>query len=211
MGLNGPEPGVSSGSRITRRRVLQLYAAGAVTVSAGALAIGELSGGPDRILPESTEVAEGEQRRAKTGRVRPYDLVAAPATIDLGGKLAHTWAFNGQLPRDAIRATPGDQLEVRVKNQLASSTSVHWHGLALRNDMDGVPNLTRPAIGAGSEFTYRFTCPDPGTYWFHPHVGVQLDTGLMGPLIIEDPSEPLNYDQDVTLMLDDWTDGLSEE
>lgn len=64
MGLNGPEPDVSSGSRITRRRVLQLYAAGAVTVGAGALAIGELSGGPDRILPESIEVAESEQRRA---------------------------------------------------------------------------------------------------------------------------------------------------
>lgn len=210
MGPDSPDGGGEPGSRFTRRRVLQVYGAGALAVSAGALAIGEFASGPDRIQPTSSEVAAAERRRAKTGRVRAYDFTAAATTVDLGGKLAHTWAFNGQLPRDEVRVTAGDQLRVRVKNQLPASTTVHWHGLALRNDMDGVPGLTRPAIGAGSEFTYHFTCPDPGTYWFHSHVGVQLDTGLMGPLIIEDPSEPLNYDHDVALVLDDWTDGLSD-
>jgi len=75
--------------------------------------------------------------------------------------------------------------------------------------MDGVPDVTAPAIAPGTSFEYRFIAPDPGTYWFHPHVGAQLDTGMIGALIVEDPNEPLGYDDDVTLVFDDWLDGVT--
>jgi len=80
--------------------------------------------------------------------------------------------------------------------------------LALRNDMDGVPGLTQQPIAAGAGFTYEFTVPEPGTFWFHPHFGVQLDRGLYAPLIIEDRAEPGRYDREVTVVLDDWLSGV---
>jgi FtsP/CotA-like multicopper oxidase with cupredoxin domain len=70
---------------------------------------------------------------------------------------------------------------------------VHWHGLAVRNDADGVPRVTQPPVASGASRTYRFVADTPGTYWFHPHVGTQLDRGLYVPLIVEDPDEPLGY------------------
>jgi len=85
---------------------------------------------------------------------------------------------------------------------------VHWHGIALSNDMDAVPRLTQQPVPIHGGMTYEFTVPDPGTYMFHPHVGTQLDRGLYGPLIVEDPHEPLRYDAEFTVVLDDWTDGV---
>jgi FtsP/CotA-like multicopper oxidase with cupredoxin domain len=90
-----------------------------------------------------------------------------------------------------------------------TDTSIHWHGIALRNDADGVSGVTQAGIAAGTDYTYQFTVPDPGTYWFHPHVGVQLDRGLYAPLIVEDPHEPLSYDEEWVIVLDDWLDGVA--
>lgn len=101
----------------------------------------------------------------------------------------------------------GDQLMVRLVNQLPEPTTVHWHGLALRNDMDGVPGLTMAPVNTGATFDYSFVVPDPGTYWFHPHAGIQLDYGMQAALIVEDPGERGSYDDEVVLVLDDWTDG----
>jgi FtsP/CotA-like multicopper oxidase with cupredoxin domain len=98
-------------------------------------------------------------------------------------------------------------LRVDVDNQLPAATSVHWHGLALRNDMDGVPGMTQDPIAAGGAFRYEFTVPDPGTYFYHPHSGVQLDRGLYGVLVVDDPAEPGGYDQEWVVVLDDWVDG----
>jgi len=94
-----------------------------------------------------------------------------------------------------------------VANDLAQETTVHWHGLALSNDMDGVPGMTQDPIPAGAAMTYRFALAHPGTYWFHPHVGVQLDRGLYAPLVIDDPSETGAYDEEHIVVLDDWLDG----
>lgn len=135
-------------------------------------------------------------------------LRAAPATVDLGGTTAQTWAYDGTVPGREIRARVGDELRVMLTNDLPEPTTIHWHGLALRNDMDGVPEVTQPAVAPGETFEYRFVLAHPGSYFFHPHVGVQLDRGLQAPLIIEDPTEPGDYDDEVTLLLDDWTDGL---
>ncbi len=94
-----------------------------------------------------------------------------------------------------------------MDNQLPADTSVHWHGIRLRNDADGVPGVTQDPIRPGTAYRYEFTAPDPGTYFFHPHVGVQLDRGLYAPLVIDDPAEPGDYDAEWILVLDDWVDG----
>ncbi|MBA8792879.1 FtsP/CotA-like multicopper oxidase with cupredoxin domain [Friedmanniella endophytica] len=148
-----------------------------------------------------------ERDRPTTGRVVERVLRLGPAELDLGGRVVRTWAFDGQVPAAPIRAEPGDELRIRVRNGLPEPTTVHWHGLALRNDMDGVPDVTMAPIAPGAGFDYGYVVPEhPGTYWFHPHVGTQPDTGLYGPLIVTDPADN-GYDEDVVLVLDDWTDG----
>ncbi len=140
-------------------------------------------------------------------RVVEHQLTAKATSLDLGGTTVDTWAFGDSAPGPLIRATAGDMLRIQVDNQLPTDTSVHWHGIALRNVADGVPGLTQDPIAAGSSYLYEFTAPDPGTYFYHPHVGVQLDRGLYAPLIIDDRQEPGNYDLEWVVVLDDWLDG----
>jgi FtsP/CotA-like multicopper oxidase with cupredoxin domain len=137
------------------------------------------------------------------------DLTFEPAEtdIDLGGVSVRTWAYNNRLPGNEIRIRKGETLRAVVRNKLPAETSIHWHGLAIVNGMDGVPPLTQSPIPVGSDFTYEFMVPDAGTYWYHSHVGTQLDRGLYGPLIIEDPDEKADYDEELVLVLDDWIDG----
>jgi FtsP/CotA-like multicopper oxidase with cupredoxin domain len=144
---------------------------------------------------------------APDGAVR---LRAAPDVVDLGGRLVKTWTFNGSVPGPELRLGAGQLLRVEFDNHLPASTSIHWHGVAIRNDMDGVPGFTQTPIPPAARFVYEFTVPDPGTYFFHPHAGVQLDRGLYGVLIVEDPAEPGRYDREAVIVLDDWTDGVGE-
>ncbi len=137
-------------------------------------------------------------------------LRAGVTEVDLGGVSATTWAYDGRIPGKEIRAKAGDVLRIQVENTLPTETSVHWHGIRLHNAADGVPGLTQDPIAAGASYTYEFVAPDPGTYFFHPHSGVQIDRGLYAPLIIDDPSEPGAYDQEWVLVLDDWTDGVGK-
>ena len=161
------------------------------------------------ISPNSSQVAAAEAKRTSTGRTTSVNLTAVAGMVDLGGVMVNTWSFGGSLPAAPIRISAGDTLHAHVANHLPTDTSVHWHGVALRNDMDGVPPVTQRAIAAGSAFDYKFIAENPGTYWFHPHVGVQLDRGLYGALIVEDPNEPLNYDDEWLVVLDDWLDGVN--
>lgn len=158
--------------------------------------------------PSGKEVADAEKKRAGDGTVREVKLMAMTAKLDLGGRTVRTWAYGDQLPGKEVRVTAGDTLALTLANHLPQATSVHWHGLALRNDMDGVPGLTQKDIKPGADFTYRFAVPHPGTYWFHPHSGTQQDRGLYAPLIVEDPKEPLKYDKEWVVVLDDWVDGV---
>ncbi len=163
---------------------------------------------PALATSSSRAVLDAEKARKGTGIVKNLTLRAAPTQIDLAGRTINTWSF-GSVPSPVVRLSAGDTLRAQVQNDLPTATSVHWHGLALRNDMDGVPPVTQSAIAAGKDFTYDFIAPDPGTYWFHPHVGVQLDRGLYGALIIDDPKEPLSYDEEWVVILDDWLDGVT--
>lgn len=207
----GPTPDRRAGAGPSRRTVLTAGAIGGLALTGVGAAV--LTGGgsparPTRVLGNSPLVAATEQARPRTGKAVTVDLRAAPGTVDFAGRTASTWLYDDRLPGREIRVTSGDLLTVRLRNDLPATTSIHWHGLALRNDMDGVPGMTQDPIASASEFTYSFTVPDPGTYWFHPHSGLQLDRGLYAPLIIEDPDEPALADVEHVVVLDDWLDGL---
>ncbi|KJY45697.1 copper oxidase [Streptomyces sp. NRRL S-444] len=159
--------------------------------------------------PAGPEVQAAEAARKATGPVSEVKLTATATPLDLGGGLTvRSWAYGDRLPGQEVRVTAGGTLALTLANNLPQATSLHWHGLALRNDMDGVPGLTQRDIAPGGSFTYRFAVPNPGTYWFHPHSGVQQDRGLYAPLIVEDPKEPLSYDKEWVVVLDDWVDGV---
>ncbi|MFF7645855.1 multicopper oxidase domain-containing protein [Streptomyces canus] len=187
--------------------------AGLGVAGAGALAACSGSGSAPALLsPSGAAVAAADKKRTRSGKTHELTLTAAQAMVDLGaGITARTWAFSGRTPGKELRVSAGDTLSATLSNQLPNqtTTSVHWHGIALRNDMDGVPPATQTAVRAGRNFTYRFTADAPGTYFLHPHVGVQLDRGLYAPLIVEDPREPLSYDEEWVVVLDDWLDGVT--
>ncbi len=160
------------------------------------------TGDPKSVAPTTTP----------TGPVaQTISLRAQETQIDLGGRVATAWTFGQQVPGREIRATVGQRVRITVSNDLPEETSVHWHGLAIPNPMDGVPGVTTPAIQPGTEFTYDFIVPDAGTHWFHPHTGLQLDTGLYAPFIVEDANEAGGYDHDWVVMLDDWTQGVGDD
>jgi multicopper oxidase len=193
---------------LPRRRFLA-----AATMTAASLALGACTGKPDAgagvVGPSAGVVGQAEARRRRPGApVREVALTAAPASIDLAGRTVTTWAYNGVVPGPLVRLRAGEVLHAQLDNRLPEPTTVHWHGVALRNDMDGAPGMTQPPVGPGARFTYQFTVPDPGTYWFHPHVGLQLDRGLYGPLLVDDLADPGGYDHEQVVVLDDWTDGI---
>lgn len=177
---------------------------------AGSTGKGAASPAPDGYVdPAGAEVQAAEAARKATGPLTEVRLTATATPLDLGaGRSVRSWAYGDELPGKEVRVTAGGTLALTLANNLPEATSLHWHGLALRNDMDGVPGLTQRDIAPGGSFTYKFAVPHPGTYWFHPHSGVQQDRGLYAPLIVEDPKEPLSYDKEWVVVLDDWLDGV---
>lgn len=158
-------------------------------------------GGTPAIYPTPTLVP-GPGRTTVEASLRPR-----PVTLDLGGVEASTWGYS-DAGSTLVRGTAGDLFRVTVDNELSASTSVHWHGIRLHHAADGVPGVSQEPIEPGQRFVYEFVAPDPGTYFFHPHSGVQLDRALYAPLIIDDPAEPGRYDHEWVIVLDDWTDGV---
>jgi len=191
---------------LPRRRFLQL-GAGALT-SAVLSSCGRSSATP--IGPGAPQVGAAERARRVSGAtVVEKRLTAAPATVDLGGVQVQTWAFDGQLPGPEIRLARDEVLRAELRNDLPQPTTIHWHGIALRSDMDGVPDLTQSPIAQQNSFSYEFAVPDSGTYFFHPHVRMQLDRGLYAPLIVTEPDDAGDYDVEAVIILDDWLDGVS--
>ena len=118
------------------------------------------------------------------------------------------WGYNGQLPGPTIRAKEGDNVVVRVKNNLKQPTSVHWHGMHQKGTwfMDGVEQVSQPRIGTGECFEYRFRAEPAGTHWYHSHTGVQYSEGLFGALIVDARDDPYldQYQQEFVVMINDW-------
>ena len=140
--------------------------------------------------------------------VHDHRIAAAPArALLVGGDGPQTavWAYDGQVPGPTLRLRQGEPVQIVVENALDEDTTVHWHGIRLPNAMDGVPGLTQPPVRPGESFTYAFTPPDAGTYWYHPHANSlrQLGRGLAGVLIVEE-AEPIAVDRDIVWMLADW-------
>lgn len=186
--------------RWNRRQFLGLSAAVAATTLLPAC-----STGPSRISADSTRVADAENaRRSASAAVKKFDLRATVGDVDLGGLSTQTWIYGGELPGKEIRVRRGDVVQATLTNDLPEDTVIHWHGLALRNDMDGAAHITQPPVKPGERFTYEFAVPDSGTYWFHPHLGTQLDRGLYSPLIVEDPDDGADYDSELVIVFDDF-------
>ena len=168
----------------------------------------ELTSQPTTVSPKLADaIKAAEAARPHSGKTVTATLTPREVTVDLGGKVVKTLGYADAVPGPLIRANVGDELQVTLVNKLGKPTSAHWHGIALQNNMDGAEPAT-PNVAAGQSFTYKFSVPDAGTYWVHPHVGVELDTGLYLPLIIDDPKARADYDAEWIVMLDDWTDGV---
>ena len=191
--------------RLSRRAFL-----GAGLGSAALFALAACTSTPRFISPTSSAVGNAEAARQATGVTTKVALEASSTVLDLAGTNVQTWAY-GSVPAPIIRVKTGDRLQATLENDLGVDSSIHWHGLALRNDMDGVPHVTQDPVPAGSSFRYDFVVPHSGTYWFHPHSGTQLDRGLYGALIVEDPAESLAYDDEWVVILDDWLDGVTAD
>ncbi|MFF3716512.1 multicopper oxidase family protein [Streptomyces prasinus] len=165
--------------------------------------------GPEGYVnPSDPEVVAAERERG-SGPLRTFVLTATETSLDLGGRTVRSWAYGDALPGKEVRVSAGDILDLTLVNHLPVTTTLHSHGIRLRCDMDGVPGLTQPSIKPGADFSYRFAVSHPGTYWLHSHSGMQLDRGLYAPLIVEDPKEPLSYDKEWVVVLDDWLDGVN--
>jgi FtsP/CotA-like multicopper oxidase with cupredoxin domain len=136
-----------------------------------------------------------------------FDLTIAETPANFTGAPRLATTINGSIPGPILRWREGDTVTVRVTNRLPGPTSIHWHGILLPFDMDGVPGISYPGIGPGETFTYRFPVKQSGTYWYHSHTGFQEQQGLYGAIVIDAASGPsIRADRDYVVHLSEWTD-----
>jgi FtsP/CotA-like multicopper oxidase with cupredoxin domain len=121
------------------------------------------------------------------------------------GTTSNIWTYNGSLPGPLLHVPAGDRLIVHFTNNLPAATTIHWHGLRIPPEMDGVPDHPTPAVAPGATFRYDFVVPDAGLFWYHPHQqsAAQVGNGLYGTLLVDDPSEPAGLGDDVVMVLSD--------
>ncbi|QCT97076.1 copper resistance system multicopper oxidase [Stutzerimonas degradans] len=136
-----------------------------------------------------------------------FDLTIDAMTVDFTGNRRTAMAINGSIPGPLLRWREGDSVTLRVRNRLPHDTSIHWHGILLPANMDGVPGFSFAGIAPDGMYEYRFKVKQSGTYWYHSHSAFQEQLGVYGPLVI-DPiePEPFSYERDYVVFLSDWTD-----
>ncbi|MDD2162182.1 copper-resistance protein, CopA family [Pseudomonas peli] len=136
-----------------------------------------------------------------------FDLFIGETPVNITGAARTAMAINGSIPGPILRWREGDTVTLRVKNRLAEDTSIHWHGIILPANMDGVPGLSFHGIAPDGMYEYKFKVNQNGTYWYHSHSGLQEQIGVYGALVIDAKEpEPFSYDRDYVVMLTDWTD-----
>ena len=136
-----------------------------------------------------------------------FDLRVGETLMDFTGAPRTALTVNGSLPAPTLRWREGDTVTVRVSNTLGEDTSIHWHGVLVPANMDGVPGLSFDGIRPGETHAYRFTVRQSGTYWYHSHSRFQEQRGLYGALVVEPlEPEPFRYDREHVVLLSDWTD-----
>jgi CopA family copper-resistance protein len=156
-----------------------------------------------------SRIDEGISRVAAQAelRGREFELTVGARAVDYTGRPALGTVVNGSLPAPILRWREGDTVSIRLRNELSQPTSIHWHGILLPADMDGVPGVSFRGVAPGDSYLYQFPVRQNGTYWYHSHSGFQEQTGLYGPLIVEPREpEPFAYDREHVVMLSDWTD-----
>ena len=184
---------------VSRRQFVSGLAAGGVVAGLGCQpALGALAAPPVANYPQTL-----------TGPIFQLNIGELPVNFTGHSRLATV--VNGALPAPVLRFREGDTVKLSVFNRLKTLSAIHWHGLLVPADMDGVPGMSFPGIVPGGHYDYEFKVRQSGTYWYHAHAGYQEQTGLYGPIIIDprDP-EPFSYDRDYVVMLSDWSD-LSPE
>ncbi|WP_312910503.1 copper resistance system multicopper oxidase [Stutzerimonas nitrititolerans] len=136
-----------------------------------------------------------------------FDLFIGEIPVNITGAARTAMTINGSLPGPILRWREGDTVTLRVRNRLQEDTSIHWHGIILPANMDGVPGLSFHGIASDGMYEYKFDVNQNGTYWYHSHSGLQEQAGVYGALVIDakDP-EPFSYDRDYVVLLSDWTD-----
>ena len=155
--------------------------------------------------------ARGAVQPTATASGTEFDLAIGETPMNVTGSPRLAVTVNGSLPAPILRWKEGDTVTVRVANGLRDEASIHWHGVLLPANMDGVPGLSFHGIHPGETFTYRFRVRQAGTYWYHSHSGFQEQQGLYGPLIIEPREpEPFAFDREHVVLLSDWTDERPE-
>jgi CopA family copper-resistance protein len=180
---------------IERRAFLRAGALGAAGLSLSHLLPAWAQSGSRGIGPAMPTLT-GEEIHLRIG----------PSDFKVGGRTGHAITMNGTIPAPLIRLREGQIVRIHVQNDLAEDTSIHWHGIILPFEMDGVPGVSFPGIKGRSTFTYEFPIRQSGTYWYHSHSGLQEQLGHYGPLIFDPASsDPVGYDREHVLVLSDWT------
>ncbi|GAP75500.1 MULTISPECIES: copper resistance system multicopper oxidase [Pseudoalteromonas] len=133
------------------------------------------------------------------------DLTIAKSPLLVGNKVGTPITINGQMPGPLIRLKEGQRAKLNVINRLLEDTSIHWHGIILPENMDGVPGVSFEGIKPGRTFKYRYDVEQNGTYWYHSHSGLQEQLGHLGPLVIEPKDGDIGADREHTIILSDWT------
>jgi len=180
---------------MTRRRLFRKTAAGAGLASLHSL-LPPWARSATPLAAKGVEPLSGNQ----------YDLEIAETQAVVDGRKGRAVTVNGNLPAPLLRWREGDEVVIRVTNRLDEDTSIHWHGILVPFQMDGVPGVTFPGIKPGETFEYKFRVPQNGTYWYHSHSGLQEQLGHYGPLVIEPKGgDPVEYDREHIIVLSDWS------
>ncbi len=161
---------------------------------------------PAALLPAWARSASDGNTGLSPVTATEFNLSIGRFPVRIDGRGGEALGVNGTLPAPLIRFREGDEITLNVTNTLAEDTSIHWHGLLVPFQMDGVPGVTFPGIRPGETFTYKYAVPQSGTYWYHSHSGLQEQEGLYGPIII-DPHhhDPIACDREYVLVLSDWS------
>jgi len=181
---------------LPRRRFVQGLAAGGVLLALSSV-----------IKPAWARATDTVAGRAPVLIGTEFDLVIAESPVNFTGKPRMATTINGSIPAPTLHWKEGDTVMIRVTNTLREATSIHWHGIVLPFQMDGVPGVSFAGIAPGTTFTYRFKVEQSGTYWYHSHSGTQEQTGMYGAIVVEPAGdETIRVNRDYVVHLSDWTD-----
>jgi FtsP/CotA-like multicopper oxidase with cupredoxin domain len=161
-----------------------------------------VTGAASLFWPSFAAVAQTQQPGPAILSGDRFDLTIGPLPVNVTGRRRTATVVNGSLPAPTLQFREGDTVTINVSNRLSVPTSLHWHGILLPSNMDGVPGLSFRGITPGETFTYRFPIRQAGTYWYHSHSGMQEQTGMYGALLlVPREKEPYAYDRDYVILL----------